>query len=370
MQLSCNRALFSSAFSIAASAVPSRTPKDILRNVFMSVTSSGVELVGTDQEMAIRYAVSGVTTSSTGDALLPTQRMSSILRELQDEQLELVIDEQNITLKAASAKFRLTSEDPQEYPPVPQFSDENYFRVPAPVFRQMIRRTTFATDTESTRYALGGLLLEFNEGMVTLAATDSRRLAVATAACEKHGAPEAPAKATVVPTKAMSLLERSIDPQAEFVDIAVHENDVMMRSGACVVYSRLVEGRFPRYRDVIPRSGNVNVPLPVGPFFAAVRQSQIITDEESRGVDFSFGGSLLTLSSQASAIGESKIELPIEYDHDEVKITFDPKYVADFLKVLGPETLVDLQLSDSDTAAVFRVEDSYTYVIMPLAQDR
>ncbi|RLT07634.1 MAG: DNA polymerase III subunit beta [Planctomycetota bacterium] len=370
MQLLCNRALFSSAFSIAASAVPSRTPKDILRNVFMSVTSSGVELVGTDQEMAIRYSVSGVTTSSFGDALLPTQRMSSILRELQDEQLELTIDEQNITLKAASAKFRLTSEDPREYPPVPQFSDENYFRIPAPVFRQMIRRTTFATDTESTRYALGGLLLEFNEGIVTLAATDSRRLAVATAACEKHGTPESPAKATVVPTKAMSLLERSIDPHAEFVDIAVHENDVMMRSGSCVVYSRLVEGRFPRYRDVIPRGGHVDVGLPVGPFFAAVRQSQIITDEESRGVDFLFGSSMLTLSSQASAIGESKIELPIEYDHDEVKITFDPKYVADFLKVLGPETQVNLQLIDSDTAAVFRVEDSYTYVIMPLAQDR
>lgn len=370
MQLSCNRALFSAGFSIAASAVPSRTPKDILRNVFMSVGSSGVELVGTDQEMAIRYKVGGITTSSAGDALLPTQRVSSILRELQDEQLDIIIDEQNITLKAASAKFRLSSEDPREFPPVPQFNEESFFRIPAPVFRQMIRRTSFATDTESTRYALGGLLLEFGEGTVTLAATDSRRLAVATAACEAQGEPAIPTRTTVVPTKAMSLLERSIDPQAEFVDVAVHDNDVMMRSGACTVYSRLVEGRFPRYRDVIPRNGNVNVPLPVGPFFAAVRQSQIITDEESRGVDFQFSHSLLTLSSQASAIGESKIELPIEYDHDDVKITFDPKYVADFLKVLPPETLVDLQLADSDTAAVFRVEDSYTYVIMPLSQDR
>ncbi len=329
-----------------------------------------MELVGTDQEMAIRFTVAGVTTSSAGDALLPTQRMSSILRELQDEQLDIVIDEKSITLKAASAKFRLSSEDPREYPPVPQFNEKSYFRIPAPVFRQMIRRTTFATDTESTRYALGGLLLEFGEGTVTLAATDSRRLAVATAACESEGSPATSTKTTVVPTKAMSLLERSIEPQAEFVDVAVHDNDVMMRSGACTVYSRLVEGRFPRYRDVIPRSGHINVPLPVGPFFSAVRQSQIITDEESRGVVFQFGKSLLTLSSQASAIGESKIEMPIEYDHDDVRITFDPKYVADFLKVLGPETLVDLQLTDSDTAAVFRVEDSYTYVIMPLAQDR
>lgn len=370
MQLSCNRVAFSSAFSIAASAVPSRTPKDILRNVYLSVGKGGTELVGTDQETAIRFTVGGVSTNSSGEALLPTQRVSSILRELPDESFDLVIDEKSITLKASSAKFKLSSEDPKEFPPVPQFSDTDHFRVSAPVFRQMIRRTSFATDTESTRYALGGLLLEFGEGTVTLAATDSRRLAVATASCDKQGSPAPPAKATVVPTKAMSLLERSLDPNAEFVDIAVHDNDVMMRSGGCTIYSRLVEGRFPRYRDVIPRSGNVNVPLPVGPFFSAVRQAQIITDEESRGVDFLFNKSLLTLSSQASSIGESKVELPVEYDHDEIKITFDPKYVADFLKVLGPESLVDLQLTDADTAAVFRVEDSYTYVIMPLAQDR
>ena len=143
-----------------------------------------------------------------------------------------------------------------------------------------------------------------------------------------------------------------------------------MRTGACTVYSRLVEGRFPRYRDFIPRTGSVNIPLPTAPFLAAVRQSQIVTDEESRGVDFLFSNSMLTLSSSANDVGESKIELPIEFDHEDVKITFDPKYVSEFLRVLSPETLVDLQLTDAETAAVFRVEDSYTYVIMPLAQDR
>jgi DNA polymerase-3 subunit beta len=370
MQLSCDRSLFSTAFSIAASAVPSRTPKDVLRNVFMSVTSSGVELVGTDQETAIRFRVDGVNTSSAGEVLLPTSRVASILRELQDQTLDMKIDERTIILKVASATFRLSAEDPQEFPPVPEFSATDFFRVPAPVFRQMIRRTVFATDSESTRYALGGLLMEFGEGTVTLAATDSRRLAVATAACESQGTPQIPGRTTVIPTKAMTLLERSIDASAEYVDIVVRENDVLMRTGACTVYSRLVEGRFPRYRDVIPRSGNVNIPLPVAPFLAAVRQSQIVTDEESRGVDFLFSNSLLTLSSQASDIGESRIELPIEFDHDDITITFDPKYVSEFLRVLSPETLVDLQLTDSDTAAVFRVEDSYTYVIMPLSQDR
>jgi DNA polymerase-3 subunit beta len=370
MQLSCDRTLFSNAFSIAASAVPSRTPKDVLRNVFMSVTGRGVELVGTDQETAIRFRVDGVKTSSTGDVLLPTQRVASILRELQDQLLDIIVDERTIILKAASATFRLSSEDPQEFPPVPEFTATDFFRVPAPVFRQMVRRTAFATDSESTRYALGGLLLEFGEGTVTLAATDSRRLAVTTAVCEVQGKPELPGKTTVVPTKAMLLLERSIDATADFVDIVVRDNDVLLRTGPCTVYSRLVEGRFPRYRDVIPRSGSVNIPLPVAQFLSAVKQSQIVTDEESRGVDFFFSNSLLTLSSQASDIGDSKIEMPVEFDHEDVRITFDPRYVAEFLRVLSPETLVDLQLTDSDTAAVFRVEDSYTYVIMPLSQDR
>ncbi len=370
MQLLCDRALFSNAFAVAAAAVPSRTPKDVLRNVFLTVGNQGVELVGTDLETAIRFRVDGVTTNSTGGVLLPTQRVSSIMRELQDAQLEIDVNERMVTLKALSSTFRLSSEDPCEFPPVPEFREADFFRVPAPVFRQMIRRTSFATDSESTRYALGGLLLEFHEGVVTLAATDSRRLAVATAACETHGSPATPAKATVVPTKAMSLLERSIDPSAEFVDVAVRENDVLMRSGPCTVYSRLVEGRFPRYRDVIPRNGSVNVPLPVAPFLSAVRQSQIVTDEESRGVEFQFSSSLLTLSSKASDIGESKIELPIEFDHEDIRITFDPRFVSEFLRVLTPETLVDLQLTDADTAAVFRVEDSYTYVVMPLSKDR
>ncbi|MCA9048326.1 MAG: DNA polymerase III subunit beta [Planctomycetaceae bacterium] len=315
MQLNCNRAQFSAAFLTAASAVPARTPKDVLRNVYMHLGSQGAELVGTDQEVAIRCQVEGVETTSAGEALLPTARMSSILRELQDEVFEIRVDEQSLTIKAASSQFRLSSEDPRDFPPVPEFDSQEYFRVPSASFRQIIRRTSFATDLESTRYALGGLLLEFNDGRVTVAATDSRRLAVATTVCEAEGSPRAPEKTTVVPTRAMSLLERSIDPDSEFVDIAVRDNDILMRTGRCVIYSRLVEGRFPKYRDVIRQSGAVTVPLTAGPFHAAVRQAQIVTDEESRGVDFVFDDSKLTLSSRAQDIGDSRVELPIEYDH-------------------------------------------------------
>ncbi|MCH2200417.1 MAG: DNA polymerase III subunit beta [Fuerstiella sp.] len=370
MQLTCDRNQFTHAFQSAAAAVPSRTPRDILRNVYMQLNSGGVELIGTDQEVAIRFSVDGVTSSSTGEALLPTQKIASILRELHDEQFEINAEEQTLQVTTSSSQFKLSSEDPREFPPVPEFSESDYFRIPSSVFRQMIRRTSFATDVESTRYALGGILVEFGDGQVTLAATDSRRLAVASAACETEGNPEVPERATVVPARAMSLLERSIDDNAEYVDVAVRDNDVLMRSGRCAVYSRLVEGRFPRYRDVIPKEMAVTVPLSVGPFHSAVRQAQIVTDEESRGVDFLFSDNTLKLNSRAQDVGESRVELSIEFTSDDIRITFDPRYVSDFLKVLPPESLVELLITSADMAAVFKVEDSYTYVIMPLAQDR
>ena len=369
MKITFNRQQMFAAFSIAAGAAPGKTPRDILRNVLMSVTKAGVELIATDLEIGVRVMVEGAVTTSIGEAMLPTARLSSIMRELTDEVFDLEVDGDKILIKGANGKFRLTSEDPKEYPPVPEFKETDFYRVSGPVFRLMIRRTEFATDTESTRYALGGINIEFDKENVTLAATDSRRLAVSTAVCDIVGKPKEVTKATVVPSKAMRLLERSVDPKAEFIDISVADNSVTMRAGKVTIYSRLVEGRFPRYRDVIPKKSNNIVPFSVSPFFSAVRQAQIVTDEEHRGVDFTFSESLLVIKSQAS-VGDSSVELPIEYGGEKMKVAFDPKYVSDFLKVCSPEAVVDLHLIDADTAAVFRVEDSYTYVIMPLSSDR
>ena len=156
----------------------------------------------------------------------------------------------------------------------------------------------------------------------------------------------------------------------EDVFIAVHSNDVLVKSGNSTVYSRLVEGRFPRYQDVIPGHSEATIDLVVGPFYSAVRQAQIVTNEESRGVDFVFSKGLLTLKSQAADIGQSTIELPVPYEGEDLVITFDPQFIAEFLRILGSESSVKLDLIDAESAAVFRTEDSYIYVVMPLSKDR
>ena len=371
MKLNCHRPSLLSALQIVAGVVPTRTPKEVLKNIKLQVDGSTTVLIGTDQEVGIRHEVHNVETDSTGEVLLPTTRVISILRELTDDQVTLEATERSLIIKGGHSEFSLSTEDPLEFPPVAAFEDQNYFTIQASALKEMIRRTIFATDSESTRYALGGILLELTPERGTLAATDSRRLAVVTSPTQVVGEITVENTTPVVPSKAMQLIERSLPDQEDAVAmIAVHANDVLVKCGGSTIYSRLVEGRFPRYSDVIPGEFASSIEMVVGPFYSAVRQAQIVTNEESRGVDFTFGDGKLTLSSRAADVGQSNVELPIPYDGEEVTIIFDPKFVADFLRILDGGTSIKVNLIDGESPAVFVTEDNYRYVVMPLAREQ
>jgi DNA polymerase III subunit beta len=370
MKLVCHRGALSTAFQTVSGVVPTRTPKPVLQNVKLEAAKGHAVLVGTDSEVAIRYRVAEADIQEPGDVLLPTSRVLAILREMQGDTVSLETTDSGTCVRGERAEYKLPMIDPAEFPAVAEFEETNSYSIQAGALKQMIRRTIFATDAESTRYALGGILIDLKGEAVTLAATDTRRLAVARGQCAAAGKAGSDGVAPVVPSKAMQLIERSLNDDGEMVSLAVRNNDVLVKSAATTIYSRLVEGRFPRYQDVIPNSSNVTVELVTAPFYAAVRQAQIVTSEESRGVDFKFAAGLLTLSSRAADIGESKVELPISYDGSELVITFDPRYVAEFLRVLEPEQQVHLDLTDGESAAVFRTDDGYTYIVMPLSRDR
>lgn len=370
MLLKCHRPTLVSALQIVSAVVPTRTPREVLKNIKLTVTSGHVVLIGTDQEIGIRQDVDQVQTDSSGEVLLPTSRVISILRELQDDEVTLEATDRAIVIKGGHSNFSLSTEEPAEFPPVAEFTDSAYFTTAADRLRLMIRRTIFATDVDSTRYALGGVLMELDAEKVTLAATDSRRLAVISQACQAVGAMTVENSSPVIPSKAMQLIERSLPENDSPVQIAVHTNHILVKCGGSTIYSRLVEGRFPRYSDVIPTQFSTSIELVAAPFYAAVRQAQIVTSEESRGVNFEFRKGILSLSSRAADIGQSTIDLPIGYDGADLGITFDPRYIADFLRILDGSSTVTVNLIDSESPAVFQTEDGYRYVVMPLARDQ
>ena len=251
------------------------------------------------------------------------------------------------------------------------FEEQKYHEMPARFFREVIRRTVYATDNESSRYALGGVLIELSANGLTAVATDGRRLARQEGPAKSVGGHVSGDNMTIIPTKTMQLLERALADNEENLQLAARENDVLVKSGRATIYSRLVEGRYPKWRDVFPRSeGMLKIELTVGPFYAAVRQAMIVTSEEHRGVDFTFGGGKIILAGHGAEMGESHVELPIAYDGSDIGITLDPRFLSDFLKVLDAEQTFTMELRNAESAAVCSTEDGYAYVVMPLAREQ
>jgi DNA polymerase-3 subunit beta len=371
MKISCDREQLLHAFQTVATVAPARSPKPILQNVKLDATQGGVALTATDLEIGIRHAVTGVDVQAPGSIVLSVARFGSILRENTDQTLHIESDGQGTTIRGERSKFQLPAENPAEFPPVADFSESAFFEIPARLLRELIRRTVFATDNESSRYALGGVKLEFDEGGITAVGTDGRRLAKMSGPIAAHGGAAAPQQNTIVPTRAMQLIERAIAPSDAELQMAIRGNEFLVHSPRATIAARLLEGRFPDWRKVFPAAGSgTQIELAAGPTHAAVRQAAIVTSEESRGIDFTFGDGSVVLAGKAAEVGQSRVEVPIGYAGGELTITLDPRFVVDFLKVLDADKTFTIELKDSDSAAMCSTDDGYAYVIMPLARDR
>jgi DNA polymerase-3 subunit beta len=371
MKIICNREKLLAAFQMAATVVPGRSPKPVLQAVKMDATDDSFTLVATDMEVSIRIEVPNQSAEVPGQALLTVSQFGSILRENTDEMLSIQADGQGITVKGERSKFRLPSGNPAEFPEVAGFEETSYFTVPGRLLKELIRRTLFATDTESSRYALGGILLEFEDDKVTAVGTDGRRLAKMEGPVTVVGQPVVGDAMTIVPARSMQLIERTLhDPDAE-VHLVSRGNDFLVRYPSVTIVTRLVEGRFPRWRDVLPhRPEATSIEMTVGPLHNAIKQAAIVASSESRGIDFNFRRGLLVLRGLTAEVGESQVELPIAYDGQDITLRLDHRFVTEFLRVLDPEKTFTLNVADTDSAALCETDDGYGYVVMPVSRER
>jgi DNA polymerase-3 subunit beta len=375
MKVRCNREPLLAALQSASAVVPSRSTKPVLTNVKLEASTSAdgspkAVLLASDLEVGIRVELGVVDVTAAGSVLLPSSRLSAIVRESPSgAEFEIYSDGNATVVKAARSQFRLPAEDPMEFPSVATFPDEACFELSTPLAREIVRRTVFATDNESSRYALGGVLVEFAEGRAIAVGTDGRRLAKMEGPVASSGGSPSGAQ-PIVPARAMQLVERCLGSQDAPVHVAVRPSEIIVRTCGTTISARLVEGRFPRWRDVFPdRPDATRVSVTAGPLLAAVRQAAITTSEQSKGVDFSFEPGVLVLSGRSSESGESRVELPIDHTGETVRIKIDPRFASDFLRVLDPGTNVSIEITDAQSAAVCRTDDGYGYVIMPLAAD-
>lgn len=371
MKARCHREGLLTACQTAMAVLPTRTTSPILRKIHFNVEDPDVGvLLATDLDQALRYRVSGVTTTQAGKVLLPTQELVAILRELSDEFVDISSTDSGLKIAGSSSKFEFPSEDPAEFPPLPEFPETAGFKLPAKQLSMMIKRTVFAAATEHSRYHMCSVLMEFDpNGDTRFVATDGKRLALMAGKAEVEKAPKETAKA-LAPPKAMTLLSRILADPDELVEIALGVNDAMFRTAKVVVYTRLVEGRFPPWQSVLPGDPPIKVPVTIDKFFSAVRQARIVTSTESKAVKFTFEDGSVILRGQGADVGESEVVLPIAYTDKPLEITFDPELLVDVLRVLDPSEEAILAMTDGRKAAVLKTVDGYQYVIMPVTRDK
>ncbi len=370
MKIVCHREGLLEACQLVGAAVAPRSVNEVLHNIKLTVGEDRCTLMATDEEVGISMNIKSIQEiDDPGEALLPSSRVLSILREMTDDEITIEADPNSCSLRGDKSEFEMMGQDPSIFPAIPTFDGEQYHQMSAGVLRNMIRRTSFAVSTQDqTKYAaMTGLLWEFEEDVARLVATDGRRLALCEGPAVPHGGHSTKDKIPAVPLKAMTLLEKNLQDPEEAVRIAIRTNDILIKTERATIYSRLVEGRFPNYSQVIPKNHLVRLDVDIPAFFSAVRQAAIMTDEESQAVTFAFRDNKLTLQARGVAAGRSKVELDIEYDFEPVEISFNPKYLVEMLRVVSEEDEMTLDLVDGRTAAVFRKADNtYTYVVVPL----
>jgi DNA polymerase III subunit beta len=367
MKAVCYRESLLSACQLTSAAIPSKDLKPILKNIKAIAGDGRCTLIATDLEVGIRLDVQGLEILEPGEAILPAKKLLDILREARDQKLEIEADASACYVRGTALDFEMPSEDPAQFPDFPTFNEEKYHEITAGSLREMIRRTVFACADEAQRYSMTGVLWELDGGIAKLVATDGRRLAVAEGVATSVGGHTTKGQTPVVPAKAMGLLERNLqDNPEETVKVSVRPNEVLFRTGRAVIYSRLVEGRFPDYRAVMPKKAEVKLTLNAADFQSAVRQAAIMTDAEAPRVTFKFAKDKLTLQAQGATAGRSKIERPLNYSGKTIDVNFNPAYVIEFLKVLPPDQELKLELNDGGSPALFRCGEQYAYLVMPL----
>lgn len=363
---------FADAVKLCGQVVPHKSPKEILRNIKIHAGSDGtLTLTATDTEISIRVNISaGVEVKQPGAALVTVAKASQILGEMTDESVSLETNGSRLLLTSAHSKFQLLSADPDEFPDVSPKMPASYSYVNAIELERAIHRCVFCSDSESTRYALSAIHLVEDGDKLAVVSTDGRRLAVQYINVQSVCEHRFDRSNCLVPERAAKMLARACASHHGDVGIAVSTNDVIFDLVDCQIVTRMVEGRYPNWHQVIPNvDRNYSVArFMAGPFLAAVRQAAIATGPESKGVDFTFAAGVVKLEAETADIGASTVELVGEFDDEfEVcRIKLDNTFVREFLNVLPLDACCSWHLGGSKSSVLVTTDDGYKHVVMPM----
>lgn len=364
------------AVAAVALAVPNRANRPVLESALIRVTDGGEVIVtGTDLDLSISSRLPE-TVDATGSAAVavPAKKLLAILRESTSESTLIREDAGgSVTIRSDRSRYKLSTWSVDEFPKPGTVAQTRAVEIPAAAAEAAIRRTVYAGDSQSQRYTLDGISLEIDRGAQALdfVATDGRRLSWMRVGYESAALGEhETSPRVIIPLRAAKMLQTVLG-SAQNARFVFGASAVEVQTESCVVRTRLLEGRFPRWSELVPKddgeSPQVTAVIAAGTLSAAVRQAAITADFEEKALTLELKDGSLNISSSLTEIGESRVSVPVAFDGGEKSVRVNHRYVSDLCGSLSPEIELKLSIASGKAPVLFHSDDGLLGIVMPMA---
>ena len=341
--------------------VSNRPTLPILTNALLEADEEGLWITTTDLEVGIRCRVEA-RVEKTGSTTLPARKLVSIIRELPSSEIILEVDSKNAaSIRCGASFFKIFGLPKEEFPAFPAFEEPKSLKIRQSELKDGLRKTSYAISSDEARYVLNGILFSLKDNKLMLVATDGRRLALFDSDLEF---PESHERDFILPTKAVTELQRLLSEDGE-VEISSSENLVSFELNGARLVSKLVEGNYPNYRQVIPGEAKERIALEREAFHNCVRRVSILSSDKTSSVRLNFTKNNLDITANTPEVGEAKESMSINYKGRDISIAFNPEFLMDPLRNL-PNDEVFLELIDEMSPGVIKIQTPFLYVIMPM----
>jgi DNA polymerase-3 subunit beta len=300
--------------------------------------------------------------AKAGATTIPAKRILSIIRELPADAIEIDTDDKHSSaITCATSFFKILGLPEDDFPAVPKYEGGHVFTLEQRVLKEMLQKTSYAASADETRYILNGTLMSFKGNKLTLVATDGRRLALTEHELEFPKEAETDA---IVPTKAVNELMRVLKDDGA-VKIHISKNQAGFEFDDVLLITKLIEGTYPNFRQVIPSQCEQRVTVEREAFLVALKRVALLTSDKSSSIKMTFGKNKLKVSASSPDVGEAHETVSIKYTGKEIDVAFNPDYIIEPLRSLSTDEIY-VELTDELSPGVIKCDVPFIYVLMPM----
>lgn len=364
MKFSLPRNEFQALLQTVVSVVPSRSTLPILSNVLLQAADGRLTLVATDLDISIRTSGDAKVTTA-GSITIPAKKLADIVRELPNDEIRCTVSGTRVKLECGTGSFTIVGLDAEEYPQLPVVDGEKKHTIPTESLEKAVRRSAYAVSSDEVRQVLTGVLIQIGGGRLTMVATDGHRLARATFPGDA-GAAE---RDVVMPPKALNQVVR-LAAGTVSVGITISKSFAVFDLGSTTVYSRLIDGSFPNYEQVIPKTNPRQFTVGRDELIAGIRRVAVLADSSTHQIKMSVRPERLELAVNTADIGEGLEQIPVNYDGERLDIGYNASYLLELLRSVDTVN-VTVHLNNATSAGIFKPEglpegEDLLCLVMPL----